>query len=181
MLTEFVTSNGRTVYEGKGIKPDIIIEKPNKNDFVKALVSDYWIFNFATEFRLEHDSISEKANEYSFNLYTQFCEYVVNNHFTYKSKTEKTYDKLLKDAEKENYSTETITEINSLKPSLKININEKLINKEKEIILLIEKEIIHRYYYSEGEILFGLFNDKETKSAYQILKNKVDYNSLLKE
>ena len=181
LLIEFETSNGRIVYEGKGIKPDIVVKKTEKQGFVKALISNDIIFGFATKYRLEHDSIFEKPNEYSFNFYEKFCEYVVNNKFYYKTKTEKAFEELLQNAEKENYSEEAISKIKSLKPTLKININEKLKINEKEITLTLEKEIIRRYYYSEGEILFSLFKDKEIKSAYEILKNKDDYNSLLKQ
>ena len=59
LMTPFKTRNGRTVYDGGGIQPDIIIEKNNLEDIIVSLFKEQLFFDYATEFKFKTDSISK--------------------------------------------------------------------------------------------------------------------------
>jgi carboxyl-terminal processing protease len=52
---QFETDNGRLVYGGGGITPDIEIKQPFLSDFQVALERDYALFQFATKWSAHHE------------------------------------------------------------------------------------------------------------------------------
>ena len=50
LMTEFKTRNGRIVYDGGGINPDITIEQDEINQIVIALLRERLFFDYASEY-----------------------------------------------------------------------------------------------------------------------------------
>lgn len=57
----FKTKNGRTVYDGGGIQPDVIIEKSTETEATKALMKSDAIFNFANDFYYKNSQIAKSG------------------------------------------------------------------------------------------------------------------------
>ncbi len=51
------SDNGRVVYGGGGITPDVIVERPKPNDFQIAMLENYVFFSYALEFFEKNPSI----------------------------------------------------------------------------------------------------------------------------
>jgi len=51
------SDNGRVVYGGGGITPDVIVERPKPNDFQIAMLENYAFFSYALEFFEKNPSI----------------------------------------------------------------------------------------------------------------------------
>lgn len=51
------SDNGRVVYGGGGITPDVIVERPKPNDFQISMMEKYAFFSFAQEFFLKNIAI----------------------------------------------------------------------------------------------------------------------------
>jgi len=47
---EFKTKNGRKVFDGGGVKPDIILDITKNNAITKAIVAENHVFNYATKY-----------------------------------------------------------------------------------------------------------------------------------
>ncbi|MGB3776642.1 MAG: S41 family peptidase, partial [Leeuwenhoekiella sp.] len=90
---EFSTTNGRKVYDGGGILPDVQIESAKLSAITEALLKDYAIFDFATQFYYKHNY--DKLNDFKFNNgdYKDFREFLKTSGFEYKTETEKTLEK----------------------------------------------------------------------------------------
>ena len=56
LVNAFQTRNGRVVYDGGGIDPDVTVEKPTNNTVLRALQDQRLIFDFANEYAAKHDS-----------------------------------------------------------------------------------------------------------------------------
>ncbi len=54
-------NNGRTVYDGGGIDPDLQIPKPEHSKIAETLFTNNDIFEFATNYKLLHDTIPDAA------------------------------------------------------------------------------------------------------------------------
>ena len=50
LLKSFTTTTGRKVIDGRGIEPDIVVEKDDYSRLLLMLVSNNVIFNFATDY-----------------------------------------------------------------------------------------------------------------------------------
>ena len=52
---------------------------------------------------------------------------------------------------------------------------------EKEIKSFLENEIVSRYYFQKGRAINSFNSDKVFEKGVEILKNKDEYNSILKK
>ena len=69
---------------------------------------------------------------------------------------------------------------NSLTSKLSALKNQAIDNNKNQIILLLENEIIKRYFYREGMYSYFLQNNKEVVKAKEILSQKQKYLTFLR-
>ena len=68
--------NGRTVYDGGGISPDIKVEMQKYSNITYALITQQMIFDYATEFAIKNKTIAA-ANDFTISddTYNNFKSY----------------------------------------------------------------------------------------------------------
>ena len=174
--TPFKTRSGRTVLDGGGVSPDIYLKRADDEGVVKALVEDYVIFDYVTEFASKTATIDD-VNTFEFTGFDDFVAFVQKRGFNYESDSEKLIKKLEKKSQDEGF--ELADDIKALKAKVAVSEMEEI--KANQAILedLIEKEIVGRYYYQRGQIQIALRNDKEIDEAITILKDKDRYQKIL--
>ena len=65
--------NGRTVYDGGGIEPDIEVKNEALKTVTNALINQNLIFHFATEYALKHEKITAaRSFKVSDEIYKEF-------------------------------------------------------------------------------------------------------------
>ncbi len=175
----FKTRNGRTVYDGGGVFPDVEIETTKTSQIAKALLKDRVIFDFATAFYYEHKF--ERLEDFTFTNadYTSFLSFLKKNKFEFKTKTGQLLEDLWIVAEKETLDNRISNEYNSLKQRLYEAKKEALVSQESEIKELLKKEIIKRYFYREGMHAYEVSNSEEVREAQKILADITRYNKIL--
>lgn len=177
----FKTKNGRTVYDKGGIEPDVKITNPTFSKIASSLYGKNIIFDFVNEFQLKNASIPQPASfEISDALFEEFVKYIKDKDYDYETETEMALKTLNKTAKKEQYLEAIQEEIKNLETKIKHNKEEDVYTFKKEIIELLQAEIVSRYYFQKGQIEVMLKSDNEIKKAIELLKNKDEYNSLLK-
>lgn len=180
LRTRFETENGRAVYDGGGIDPDIEVEREILNEAIVALYNKMLIFNFATNYRFSHDSIDAAAD---FNLsdeeYGEFKKWIASQEFNYETRTEKNIKSLEKTAIKENYWEAIATEVDDIKLKVAKEKIEFLDVFEEEIRRLLEEEIVARYYYSRGRLENSMTKDKDVLKAIEVMSDLEQYQSIL--
>jgi carboxyl-terminal processing protease len=179
LRTEFKTKNGRSVYDGGGVDPDINIADENASGILISLVNNSLIFDYATVYVNKHP---ELASPGSFKLtdaeYQDFVNYLKDKKYEYLTETEEMISELKKTAEREQYSdlTEDLARIESKSKQIK---GDDLMRHKTQIVSYLEQEITGRYYYQAGKIRQGLEGDPLINSALNVLKNKEEYNKIL--
>jgi len=173
--------NKRTVYDGKGINPDIKVEERDASNITAVLVTKYHIFDYATQYRLNHESIAP-ASEFHLTdkEYDDFIAYLSDKNITYETETEKQLKKLKEVATKEKYFQLADEEYKSLEDKLVLDKSGDLMKFKDEIKEILENEIISRYYFQKGRIQASLNNDPTVSKAIEILGNKEIYTGILK-
>ena len=180
LKTEFKTLNGRSVWDGGGVNPDIVLEPRKYSNILASIMSKRHIFDFANDFYREHSSITSPSNfEINDSLYLVFTNYLNGKDYDYETRTEKAIAKLLKDAEKEKYSEDLQKEIDALNQKMKASKTNDLERFKDQISQVIESEIVTRYYFQNGRIEASLKHDDEVNKAIEILKDSDTYKSIL--
>jgi carboxyl-terminal processing protease len=180
LITEFKTKNGRLVYDGGGVLPDIKTEAKTYSNLTKALITENLIFEYTTLYCNKYDSI-ESIDKFSFNEkdYADFKSFLTTKDFKYETKSEEKLKELIKTAKNEKYYAVVEDEIKDLQSKLHQDLEKDLSIFKDEIVELIEQEIISRYYFQKGRIKSQLKTDKDLKKAIEILNNNTAFSSVL--
>lgn len=180
LISEFKTRNGRTVYDGGGIRPDIDVESEEVSQMSISLISQNVVFDYATKFAHENPTIESVENfDITDAIYDDFVAFALEQDFDYESDSEKELKKLIKIARREKYYQRAKEEIEALQNQLVNDKEEDLYAFKSEVIQFLRDEIVGRYYYEEGQIQANLKDDTQLKKTIDILRNKEKYNSIL--
>lgn len=181
LKTAFKTRNGRVVYDGFGIEPDVeIVDSSVVGNITVALARNMLIFDYATEYVKTHPTIAPAAEfEITDEIYADFANFLKDKKYDYSTSTEKALE-LLKEAAKDEKYIESIAD--DIEVMIKKVHSDKAIDLQKnreDISELLKSEILTRYYYEKGRIEGLLEDDKEVKAAVEILSDKDRYNNIL--
>jgi len=180
LISAYQTKNGRTVYDGGGIDPDIKTDEIELSILAYELMAENYIFNFATSYAQKHDSIADpKTFDVDDKLFDEFKTFVRSSDFHYQLDSEKDLDALINTAKKETYYGSIENEINALQDALKKSKKGDLDKHKDELETIIASEIISRYYFQKGQIIHQLKDDPEVEKAISILKKTEEYYNIL--
>ena len=175
----FKTRNGRTVYDGGGIQPDIKFKKPTRTKETEALFKSKAIFDFATSYYYQNPTVSESKDfEISNKDYEAFISFLKSDASSFKTMSELSFEKAMTEATKESYKA-IEKSYNNLLENLKTIKIEQLNSNKEEIKNQLKAEIVKRYYYKRGEYINKVFNDRHIKEAVEILKDEKKYEKIL--
>ncbi len=181
LINEFQTRNGRKVYDGGGITPDIMITDESPGALVINLYTRNHIFNYATKYAAENPQIPTIASfEINDEVYTDFIKYLEKEHFSYKTQTEIKLAELIKISKQENYYSQTKNIIEELREEISRNKQEDFETHKNQIKSLLREEIASRYYYQKGRIEASLKDDPYLEQAINLLNNQDQYYSILR-
>lgn len=177
---QFHTANGRVVYEGHGITPDIKIEPKMPSTITTHLFAKNLFFKYANKFYSEHKSIaSPETFSISDETYDDFMRFVKDKGFTFTSESEKGIDELKEIMGLEGYLAEVEPVVNELKTRIEAEKEKDLLDNRAEIEDMIRDEIVGRYYYQKGRIINALQDDKELERAFRVILDE-EYKEILK-
>ncbi|MBU0489044.1 MAG: S41 family peptidase [Bacteroidetes bacterium] len=181
LITEFQTVNGRKVFDGGGVVPDIQMDEPVFGQISIALIRKNIVFDFATKFRRTHAEIaSPEEFKITDEIYNDFVAFVTQREFDYQTKSEAQLEELKKTLSSEKYFEKVNAEYDALLEKMKHNKTADLQSFKEEISMLLKDEIISRYYYQKGRIRASLSEDKEIAKAIETFNNRSKYDSILK-
>jgi carboxyl-terminal processing protease len=178
-IAEFKTRNGRPVFDGRGILPDVDVEDPELAKVVGGLYAKDLFFDFATNYRLSHPEIGP-AESFAIDdaLYQQFVDFVKDKEFSYDTETMAAFKELEEKAKKERYYEHAKAQIEALQAELAPDRSEELIRFRSDIEEVLRNEIVARYYFQTGRAKAGLATDPYVKSSIDLL-NGPRYNEVL--
>ena len=180
LKTAFHTRNGRTVYDGFGIEPDVEVEHESSSLLSLALYNRFHFFNYAVKFHREHPTIPTPHDfRITDEIYQDFINYLSDKTYEYTTYTENIISDLRKVAEEENYMDNLKQQIDQLEKTYKEAKKEDLMRNRQEISELLQDAILVHYYYRKGSIEGVLQNDPDVKKAVDILTNSEEYKRIL--
>jgi carboxyl-terminal processing protease len=178
LISEFTTKNGRKVYDGGGIVPDIVLEPEQLSNLSAALITNFMVFDFATKFANQTPSIPQPEEfEITDEIYEQFGAFVKANDFEYESQSKQMLEDLIEQAKEEKYYELASAEFEAIEARLEPQLDKDLTVFSEEIKSLLKSEIVSRYYYQKGAIRASIGEDEVIRKAVDELKSPVSYTS----
>jgi carboxyl-terminal processing protease len=180
LKSTFYTRNSRKVFDGGGIEPDLKSKSLKPSELLENLVSKYMVFDFATQYALDHKTIAAADSfDISNEDYTAFANYLKSINFTYKSKTEDDLGKLEEDLKEHGHPELIESYLKPIQDKLKHNLQDELLQEKNEILPVLRTEIVGRYHYQKGKVRNFIRHDHEIKEADKILNDKELYSKVL--
>ncbi len=181
LISEFTTKKGRKVYDGGGVVPDVKIEGDKLSSLSIELVTRFKIFDFATKYSNENESIPE-PEEFSITdeIYKQFADFVKQSDFNYESASQNDLKELVETAKQEKYYELAKDEFKALEAMIEPDLDKDLSVFRPEISDLLESEIVSRFYYQKGSIRASINDDKGITKTIEALHSETAYAAYFK-
>ena len=166
LTKEFKTASGRTVRDGGGITPDIVIKPKEYSRLVYALVLGGVIDQYVIDYSRKHDSLPAVDDfHYSDADFEDFVKFAKTQEFDYRSSAKTLYDQMKKELEKDGLAETMKDELAALGKALEMDKEKFIRLKKNEIIPFIEEELAVRYWFQEAGIKVRLRYDDQLEEA----------------
>ena len=174
-VAAFQTKNGRVVYDGGGIQPDIKVGFIKRTAATKKLLKSRAIFNFITYYYYKNPSIPEPET-FEFKDFKKFQYYLSSIDTTFKTDQEALFLKAYNSIQDQGLLLKEYQQIQ--KKLIVEKIREVSMNKDY-LEDLIQAEILERYHFKEGSFKNRLTTDNVILEAVKILNDKSRYTEIL--
>ncbi len=180
LITAYKTMHGRTVFDGKGIAPDVATDTNRLSTISYNLLTKYILFDYATQYAAAHASIAPPS---TFKLsdadYNDFVAFTEKKGFEFKTVAEKELETVKKAAIYEKSWDDVKSQYDTMLKAIELHKKKDLIENKPEISVILQEEIASRYYFQKGRIESTLSDDTELKSALKVLTDATRYTSIL--
>lgn len=180
LVNEFTTKNGRKVYDGGGIDPDVKMEPRRFSLILTSLFTKYLIFDYATKYAAEHAEILP-PEEFQIDeaTYQDFVAFLSDKDYDYTTRGEKKLTELKKAATNDGSFDDIAEEYELLLEAMNHSKEDDLVTYKDEISEMLRLEIVSRYYFQEGKVRATLSNDPEINKAIELFEDPMTYNAIL--
>jgi len=180
LVNEFSTQNGRPVFDGGGIEPDICMQPRKYSQILTSLFTKFLIFDYATRYVMAHPEIdSPEEFQVDDEMYNDFITFLSDKDYDYTTAAERSLKALKESAVDEGYYDAVKEQYQALKVAIMHSKEEDLLTYRNEISEILKMEIVTRYYYQEGKIRASLSSDPDINRAIRILEEPATYQSIL--
>ena len=169
----FTTKNGRTVYDGFGIEPDVKVTGETLSRLQLALLQENTFFFFVVDYIARNDS--EMPND----LYDMFLTYLEDENFDYQTQAESYIDQLMSVNESFYDTQESQELLKQLHESIDRKKDQLLVENREFIERNLMEEWMAQTATSEEMTQYNLSNDSMILQALQLIENHERYDSIL--
>lgn len=175
-INEFTTQNGRKVYDGGGVTPDIVVSLSNRLETTDALLDSRAIFNFASTYTFSNAK-PEQLSGLSFpkSLFSSFLKFAASDT-TFVTPDELRFEKAYEELSNQQVLEEEKKAIQKKLTAYKIR---QISTNEDRIVQKLKEQITQNYFYKEGVYQYKVQHDEEVKKALSLLKDPSQYNQIL--
>ena len=177
--TAFKTKNGRTVYDGGGINPDVIIGNEETNKFIETLLKSSLVFDFSNQYYHNNTVVGLESFQLNKKDLERFKNMSLDEKYGTIGETQENLNQLKREFKEDGFGA-IESNFEDLEIALQTSKLKLIEDFEPKIRSVLEEEIIKRYFYREGMYAYFLATNKEVFKAQEIINDRDAYNNLLK-
>ena len=177
--TAFKTKNGRTVYDGGGINPDVFIGNEETNKFIETLLKSSLVFDFSNQYYHNNTVVDLESFQLNKKDLERFKNMSLDEKYGTIGETQENLNQLKREFKEDGFGA-IESNFEDLEIALQTSKLKLIEDFEPKIRSVLEEEIIKRYFYREGMYAYFLATNKEVFKAQEIINDRDAYNNLLK-
>lgn len=183
LIREFSTRNGRKVYDGKGLMPDVKTDPEYISTFAVMLYNLGYVEEFLDGYMRRHPDMTVDNASFAISDadYEDFVKFMEDKEVPYESQTRMALDLLKRTSKEERYDSEFADELQRIESKLKDQKTDNLRHYRAEIAELLDNDIVLRHNYYEGVIEHNLVSDSTVMKAVELLRDGGRYAKILRE
>ena len=183
LIREFATRNGRKVYDGKGLMPDVKTDPEYISTFAVMLYNLGYVEEFLDGYMRRHPDMTVDNATFAISDadYEDFVKFMEDKEVPYESQTRMALDLLKRTSKEERYDSEFADELQRIESKLKDQKTDNLRHYRAEIAELLDNDIVLRHNYYEGVIEHNLVSDSTVMKAVELLRDGGRYAKILRE
>lgn len=182
LIAEFATAAGRKVYDGGGVMPDVKLEPQYVSSFAYVVYGMGLVDDFVNDYCKSHyDQMNVKPQQYHFDdqAYEEFMEWMEDKDVPWESDAQRFWKRFKEAAAKERWDEDMATQMEAIEENISNSATDNLRLYKKELVEIIENQIVERYCYNEGGIEHSLVGDTELQHAVELLQNPERYHAIV--
>lgn len=171
----FKTQNGRTVYDGNGIAPDVVVPAREPSLLETSLLQNNLFFEFANQYAAQHDTLEDAMG--SDELYNRFLAFSEEQNFSYETPSERYLAKI--DSSLRDSEVNAEGHVQALHQSIEEYKKQAFVKERPELEKVLYFELLARYTGDKGQTAALLPYDRVVNEAVSVLQNQERYNKIL--
>ena len=174
----FATLNGRAVYGGGGITPDVIVKYPQSTKIIADLFRKNMFYKFTAVWVLNHAQATTPVVLSDTDV-NEFIKFVVDSDINYVSDVRMAHSSLIKALEVNNYPDNIIDDIKAVESKF-FNIEDEFTEVDRDIInSILSRDISEKLGRTKGRYESIFLTDKVILKSVELLENNMIYNRTL--
>lgn len=177
----FKTRNGRTVYDGGGLDPDVKVDKEYPGTITAELMDSGLLFEFASKYCAEHSQPDDLGRfRLSDREYDAFVAWLKARNFNYVTSLEQSARELTEKAKKERMFADLEIYLDGLENKIEENKEADYARFKDEIKAMLEEEIAFHYDLEQGRAKLSLPRDPDIIEARRVLSDSATYQKIIR-
>ena len=170
----FTTKNGRPVFDGGGVLPDLLIPEESTPNILRTALEQGIIFEFISSISDLSDYLKDDKIMISEGLFNQFLDWA-----QIKTPSEQVIKDLEESIHKDGLSPDMDYALAQIKKNLNKAIRKQIISAKTSFKREMAYDIALRLFYKEGLFLYKIKNDPAIIEANKLLVNSNQYYKYL--
>jgi carboxyl-terminal processing protease len=176
----FTTRNGRIVYDGGGVDPDVKMDNIKYPEIIKNLKLNNYVFKFCNQYFKDVDNESLLSSFFiNDDMFNNFIKYIEDEDFSFTVNSEDIIKELEQSLEDELYLHNMSQDIKVLKESILKHKKGDIEKYKIEIKKEIANDLITRLFYQSGRIQYNLKDDPYIMESIRLLSDQEEYGTIL--
>jgi len=174
----FATLNGRAVYGGGGITPDVIVKYPQSTKLIADLFRKNMFYKFIAVWVSNHAKATPPVVLSDTDV-NEFIKFVVDSDINYVSDVRMAHSSLIKALEVNNYPDNIIDDIKAVESKF-FKIEDEFTEVDRDIInSILSRDISEKLGKTKGRYESIFLTDKVILKSVELLENNMIYNRTL--
>ncbi|MDX1640006.1 MAG: S41 family peptidase, partial [Balneolaceae bacterium] len=177
MRQAFQTRNGRTVYDGQGIAPDLTIREQSPSLLETALYQNSHFFFFANQYVASHDTLTERSVTDS--IFRDFERYLEEKNFQYETRIEQHLEEVEQHFAEIGRAAPVSQHLQQLEQALDREKRQNLQEQKSELKKILYLELVARYRGQSGKHAAAVRFDPFVAKGIEVINNANRYREIL--
>lgn len=175
----FKTVGGRTVYDGGGIEPDVMIDRVLNAELEKEIVEKNYFFEFSNNYFTNHPQPMPYGQPIGDQVYPEFVKWMTGKKLEFKNELERKFEETRILSEEEDVAPGLQGSLDGLSQKIASLKKKALELNRQQLEPILAKELHYRYFPGKPVHPLGIPFDESLKRAISILNAEETYRKIL--